>query len=168
MSRRFLQFLGPTLKAKIEELTSEPHHDQINLYDEIAIARLAAVQALKLAEPVLNGSIKVDANVTALALGCLRDAMDHVRDVVCSAAKIEAAAGGKVSLRVIDLIVIQIVKAIHEVCPDIELANKIEKQIRETVHIPNEDSPVNGVIAVGVESTPEIMVMEMDQSVCGL
>jgi len=163
-----MKFLGPTLKRKIEELTSEPHHDQINLYDEVAIARLSAVQALKLAEPILNGEVDVKPEVAALAMECLRDAMDHVKDVVTAAAKIEANAGGKVSLRVIDLIVVQIVAAIHEVCADDELADKIALHIRETVHIPNEDTPVNGVVHIGVESTPDVMVMEMDQSVCGI
>lgn len=168
MSKRFTKYLGLTLKAKIEELTSESHHDQINLYDEIAIARLAAVQALKLAEPVLNGTVDVKPEVTMLALDCLRESMNHIRDIVIAAAKIEAAAGGKVSLRVIDLIVIQVIKAIHDVCPNVELADKIEKQIRDTVRLPSENAPVDGVIAVGVESTPEVMVMEMDQSVCGI
>ena len=167
MPKRYAKFLGVTLRNKIEELTSDPHFDQINLYDEIAIARLSATQALKLAEPVLTGSIKVKNTTMVLAMSCLRDAMDHVRDVVVAAAKIEHDAGGKVSLRVVDLVIMQVIKAIHEVCDDPVLADLIEKAVRENVRLPEGSGDAGALIVDGVESTPDVIVMEMDESICG-
>ncbi len=169
MSKRYAKFLGETLRDKIEELASVPHHEQVSLYDEIAVARLAAVQALKLAEPVLNGEVNVKAEVKALAIECLREAMNHVRDMVVSAAKVETASGSKVSLRVVDLLIMQVIKAIHDVCPDKDVADKIAEHIRDNVRLPTGETSDVGAPSIidGVESTPDMMVLEMDESVCG-
>lgn len=169
MPKRYAKFLGETLRNKIEELSQDPHHDQVSLYEEIAVARLAAIQALKLAEPVLNGTVKVKPQTTVLAIECLREAMNHVRDMVVSAARVEQASGSKVSLRVVDLIVMQLIKAIHDVCPDRKVADKIAEHVRENVRLPMDKTADvwSPSVIDGVESTPDMMVHEMDASVCG-
>ena len=168
LSKRYAKFLGPTLRKAIEELSSDSHFNQVNLYDEIAISRIAAGKALKLAEPVLTGEIEAKENARMLALELTKEAMNHVRDMVVAAAKIERDANAKVSLRVVDLIVMQIIKAIHEVCPDKALADKIAEHINENVRLPTQlSSDVGAIVVDGVESTPDMMVLEMDSSVCG-
>lgn len=168
VSKRYAKFLGPTLRSAIEELASDPHFDQVNLYDEIAVSRIAASKALKLAEPVLTGEAEVKESVKVLALDCVREAMNHVRDMVTAAAKIERDANAKVSLRVVDLIIVQIIKAVYEVCPDKELAKKIAEHINDNVRLPsNLGADVGANVIDGVESTPDMMVLEMDESVCG-
>lgn len=168
MRKRYAKFLGQTLRDKINELSTDPHFDQVNLYDEIAIARLGAIQALKLAEPALLGTHDLKPETIALSLSCLHDAMDRVRDVVVAASKIEKDSDGRVSLRVVDLVIVQIIKTIYKICPDETLAIELEKTIRDTVRLPViADGSSGAMIAEGVENTPDCIVNEMDASICG-
>jgi hypothetical protein len=168
LPKRYAKFLGPTLRKAVEELSKDPHFDQVNLYDEIAISRIAAGNALKLAEPVLMGEVEVKESAKMVALDLTKEAMNHVRDMVVAAAKIERDANAKVSLRVVDLIIMQIIKAVHEVCSDKELADKIAEHINENVRLPAQlNADVGATVIDGVESTPDMIVSEMDESVCG-
>lgn len=166
MPKRYVKLLGVSLKEKLEEMSEGSHHDVVNLYEEIAISRLAAMQAIKLASPVLDGTTELEPHVRVLALSCLQDAMEHVRRMVLSAARIEKSVDGRVSLQVIDLLFMQVIRVVHEACPDEELAEKIEAGIRE-IKLPVHSKNAGASLMDGIDSTPDMMVGEMDESVCG-
>lgn len=56
---RYSKHLGPKLREAVDEFLAQPHHDQISLYEELAMLRLAATQAIRLAEPALVGNAKI-------------------------------------------------------------------------------------------------------------
>lgn len=157
---KYGKYLGDTLKKAVDDFLSEPHHEQVSVYEELAISRLAASQAIKLAQPVLEGRIELSAETRALALGCLQDAMNNVRDMVVAAARIEAIATDKVSIRILDTFVTQIIRSIYRVCgDDDEMAAAIEVEIRKTVRLPSKESE-------GIDILPST-ILEMDSTITG-
>lgn len=158
--RIYSKYLGKTLKEELEAFLGQSHHQQVSVYEELAISRVAAAQALRLAEPVLTNDIKLKPETVALALSCLRDAMNNVRDMVVAAAKIEALATDKISIRYLDTFLTQIIRAIYIACGDEDgIAEVIEQEIRENVRLPI-------VSDLGTDSTPST-VLEMDESIVG-
>lgn len=149
----------------LESLASQPHHDQIALYEELALSRMCAQQALALATPVLSGE-KVDAQTQALTVSLLKDALNNVRDMCIAVSKIEKDKDDRVSLKVVDLFIIQILRAIYRVCGDehAELAVRLEEEITSTVQLPK-DIDVEGAVA-GTDSLPSD-VQSMDSSITG-
>ena len=150
MSSAYLQCVGPTLKEKLTELLNKPHDEQVALYEELAVARAAAAQALKLASPIFEpkksltpevATLAEDPQFKALALSTLKDAMTTVKDLVVAASKIEKDAEDKVSVKVINLFVIQILRAIESVlgADHDDLLRKIQKAIDEQVRMPLND-----------------------------
>lgn len=168
MKRYFSRHLGQALSDKIVELAESPFPDQVELFEELAVARVMAVEALKLAEPVLNGASDVKESTRALAFECLRDTMNHVKDMVTAVSKVDALSRGKVSLQTVNLIVLQVVKIIHDECEgDEDLGKRIEKKIMAEVRLPADENDVKVRIADGISSTPDMIASEMDESVCG-
>ena len=163
LTRFYTRELGPTLKQKLEELTDKPHHEQLTLYEELAIARVQAMQALKMAEPALEGK-DLKPETRALCFSVLNDAMENVKEMVLAASRIEKEADDKVSIKVLDLFVLQITRAIFRVCgTDNEgLARKIQEEIERTVRLPLHNGTDPNVTIEGVTSTPDMLVREMD------
>ena len=124
------------MSEKLAQLTRQPLETQVSLYEELAIARLAASKALALAQPVLLGEI-TDQRLVAMSIAVLREAMNHVRDMVMAAARIEKDADDKFSLKVLALFVAQITKAVHdELGDDVALCERITRAIDERVRVP--------------------------------
>jgi len=151
---KYGRHLGKTLRAQLAELASSPHHEQVELYEELALTRLAALDAIKLWEAAQKS--KVD-ETKALAVSCLHDAMTRVREMCLAVTRIEKDSEDKVSLRVVDLLILQVVRAVHRVCQDDELAGKIEEEIHNTVRMPTTDDTTPGT-----DLTPDEVVREMD------
>jgi len=137
----YSQNLGPTLAAKIEELANRPHEKQIQLYEEIAVARLAALEAIKLASPVLEGREGVTDTLRAMTQELLRAALGQVQNLVEAAARIEKMSEDKISLTVVNLIVTQMTRAVYDVLGDehIDLAKRIDARLQADVHMPAVD-----------------------------
>jgi hypothetical protein len=150
----YSKYLGPKLKDKIQELLEAPHDEQIALYEELAIARSNACQALKLAQPLWDEkqSKKLEPETKALILSTVNDAMDHVKDMVLAASRVEKDAADKVSVKVLNLVVMQIVYAINDVCgtENLKIAQAIERAIDERVRLPmNSQLASRLVVTVG-------------------
>ncbi len=136
----YSKFLGPKLKDRVEELLKRPHDEAVNLYEELAVARAIACEALRLAQPLFDDDqeLKLTPQTKALMIQTLGQAMDEVKDLVLAASKLEKEAGDKVSLKVMNLIVMQIVLAINDVCgtKHLGLAEAIGAAIDERVRLP--------------------------------
>ena len=133
----YSKYLGPKLSQRVKELLDTPHDEQVSLYQELAIARANACEALKLSTPLFDGT-KLDDSTKALIISTLGEAMKNVKDLVLAASRLEKDAEDKVSMKVVNLIVMQIIIAINEVCgtEHIIIAEAIAKAIDNKVRLP--------------------------------
>lgn len=144
----YSKHLGPRLKSALEAYLAAPHCEQVALYDEIALARAQVSQALALARPVFEDDprVKVTAEMRAMALSVLRDSVDHVMRLVSAASKIEKDAEDKVSIRAVNLFIVQIINAVRSVVGDDEaLVRRITDAIDEQVRLPLDRTVPKGV-----------------------
>lgn len=139
----YSKHLGPKLSERVKELLDQPHDEQVSLYQELAVTRATACEALKLCQPLWNEKLreKLAPETEALMIQTLGQAMSNVKDLVLAASRLEKDAGDKVSMKVMNLIVMQIVLAINDVCgtENLELAEAIGKAIDERVRLPLND-----------------------------
>jgi len=151
----YSKYLGPKLRERVEELLLKPHDEQVSLYEELAIARANACEALNLARPMFDDPSSLTDETKALIISTLSTAMDNVKDLVLAASRLEKEAGDKVSLKVMNLIVMQIVLAINDVCgtKHLGLAEAIAKAIDERVRLPLNDK-LNPTIKVNLGNRP--------------
>lgn len=165
MPSKYRRHIGIPLKEKLDEFMDGGHHEQIQLYEELAIVRAMAVNALKLAEPVLQpGRKKIKAHIQVIALDLLAECMENVRKMVETIAKMEKLSDGKVSLRVVDMLLAQVIKLLHKKYPDD--GDELEVLIRD-IRLPEADHEPGGGFTQGTEITPDAMVTEMDESILG-
>lgn len=149
----YSKYLGPKLSERVKELIDVPHAEQVSLYQELAIARASACEALKLAQPLFDEKMaeKLTPEIKALTIQTLNQAMGSVKDLVLAASKLEKEAGDKVSMKVINLVVMQIILAINDVCgtENMAIAEAIAAAIDERVRLPLSDK-INPVIKVKI------------------
>jgi hypothetical protein len=150
----YSKYLGPKLSERVNEALNKPHDEQVALYEELAIARSTACEALRLASPLFDEKIgtKLSLETKALMAQTLNQAMNAVKELVLAASKIEKEQSDKVSVKVINLIVMQIVMAINDVCgvDNMELAEAIARRIDEKVRLPINER-LNPSIEIKVE-----------------
>ena len=136
----YSKYLGPKLSERVAELLTRPHSEQVSLYEELAVARATACEALKLSQPLFDEeqSSQLKSETKALMMQTLAQAMSSVKDLVVAAAKIEKDSDTTVSIKVMNLVVQQIVIAINDVCgtDNLALAEAIAKAIDERVRLP--------------------------------
>ena len=149
--------VGKTLKEKLAECLDEPVAKQLALYEELALARVTAGEAIALGSIALelpsNGASVAEAK--AMAIATMRESLDHVSRICLAASRVEADARDKVSIKLIDVFISQINRAIYRVLgPEREdIARQIEAEISATVMLPKEAG------TPGTDVTPEIMAM---------
>lgn len=154
----YSRHLGKTLKAQLAEFLDAPHGEQTQLYEELALSRTLALDGIKLFEAAQQSD---EDRTKALAHSILKDALSHVRDMCLAVSRIEKEAADKVSIKTIDLFIVQVVRAVGRVVKDEATTKLIEQEIRDTVRLPKvteSDAPVG---SLGTDSTPE--VLEMDE-----
>ncbi len=144
----------PTLKKLLDDLTGLPHHKQMQLNEELALARVTALNAVKLADAAFESG---DRKSMALAIPLLQDALMFVKDMCLAVSKIEAMMEDKVSLTVVDLYVTQIVRVISKHVTE-EVAERIATDIRENVKV-----PVDGAMQMEGVLSPSALAAEMDE-----
>jgi len=151
----YSKYLGPKLSERVKELLSKPHNEQVALYEELAVARAGACEALKLAQPLFEEKELSD-ETKSLIISTLNSAMANVKDLVLAASKLEKEQDDKVSIKVINLIVYQIIVAINEVCgtEHQSIAEAIAQAIDEKVRLPLNDKLAPNVrIQIGNNDT---------------
>ena len=151
----YSKYLGPRLSERVREALNEPHDEQVSLYQELAITRATACEAIALAQPLFNPDqrAKLSDETISLLVGTLGNAMSAVKELVLAAARIEKDSKDKVSLKVINLIVGQIIAAVREICGEdnLELCEAIAEHIDKKVRIPLNDK-INPVIEIDLGS----------------
>lgn len=155
----YSKYLGPKLSERVKDLLDRPHDEQVALYEELAIARANACEALKLAQPLFNDSKELNDETKSLIISTLNSAMAHVKDLVLAASKLEKEQSDKVSIKVINLIVYQIIAAINEVCgtEHQSIAEAIANAIDEKVRLPLNDRLTPNIrIELGNNDKPQL------------
>jgi len=170
--------LGKTLQAAVDEMTSAPPSEQLSLYEELALARVTASEAVSLYDAAQKPGASDDAKAQACAV--VRDALCFVRDMALAACKAEESARDKVSIHTVRLVVAQVVRCIYRALEDPQMARTllcigprdplpydldgsrlaaaIEAKIKEEVKLPT--SEVVGM----TDLTPDGMARAMDQA----
>lgn len=169
MPSYYSKHLGPTLKAAMTELLEQPHDEMVQLYEELALARVQASQAVALAAPCFEPGTEIKAETKSLAMEMLRSSIDHVKDMCLAVQKLEQNAADKISLRVVDLFILQIVRAVYTVCgtDNQDIAQRIEAEIENRVRLPKQLDIDTGVTVNGTVITPDQVVVDMDRSITG-
>ena len=149
----YSKYLGPRLSERVADMLVKTHDEQVSLYEELAVARAAACEALALAQPLFDPekAKELKTETRALMVQTLNQAMNNVKELVLAASRIEKDAEDKVSVKVVNLVVQQIVMTINEVCgtEQLGLAESIAKAIDERVRLPINDK-ANPVIKVNL------------------
>jgi len=155
----YQKYLGPKLSERIHDLMDKPHDEQVSLYEELALSRASACEALLLAQPLFDDKMskKLSPEIKALILQTLNESMKNVKDLVLAASKLEKESGDKVSIKVINLVVQQIIMAINDVCgiENMVMAQAIAKAIDERVRLPLNDK-MNPTIHVNMLPTIDV------------
>ena len=168
MKRVYSQYLGPTLKSRLEEMLDASHDDQVQLYEELAMSRVMAQEAIKLADIALSQADDKNKNGNGinkgLAIDIVQKSLSVVKDFALAAQKLETDAKNTVSLRVVDLFIAQIMKSIQSVLgDDTRTVELIESHIAENVRIPSSRDP--NVSIEGTILTPDKIVEAMDDTI---
>jgi hypothetical protein len=161
---KYSRHLGKTLKDRVAELLNEQPAQQLALFEELALARTMAGEAVQLWDAACGP--KAQPETKALAGSLMRDALTFVRDMALAASRVENDAKDKVSVGVFDLVIAQVCRAIHRACPDEDLAKAIEAEINEAVRFPKAQG--GGGAAGGTLLTPDQVVREMDDITIGV
>lgn len=153
MAGFYSKYLGPKLSDRVADLMSRTHDEQVSLYEELAVARATACEAMALAQPLFDPAqaAELKPETRALMVQTLNQAMNSVKELVLAASRIEKDAEDKVSIKVVNLVVQQIVMTINEVCgtDNSSLCDAIAKAIDERVRLPINDK-MNPVIKVNL------------------
>jgi len=104
-------------------------------------------------------SKKLTPEVKALILQTLSESLKNVKELVLAASKLEKESSDKVSIKVINLIVQQIIMAINDVCgvENMAIAEAIAAAIDERVRLPLNDK-LNPKIHINVLPTIDSVV----------
>jgi len=161
---KYSKYLGKTLREKFDEFMGESHHEMVSLYEELALVRTMASEAVVMFTAATEGA-DISLETKALASRCLQDALDRVKDLCLAISRIEKDTEDKVSLSVVDLLVTQIIRAVQrEVGTSPEgqaLGERIEHRIRNEVRLPKTGN-ANDINEDGTEITPDQQVLAMD------
>jgi len=159
----YSKYLGPKLSQRVLELMNAPHDEQVSLYEELALARSGMIEALQLAAPLQDVGLaaKLSPEIKALMIQTLNESMKNVKELTLAASKLEKDASDKVSIKVINLIVQQIVVAINDVCgtENVAIAEAIAMAIDNRVRLPLNDK-LNPKIHINVLPTIDAVVEE--------
>jgi len=152
---KYSRHLSETLSAKLDEFLSAPHHEQLALYEELAVARAQALDALKMWDAATGSKPQIQAMATAV----VRDALEFVKDMVLATSRVEKDAEDKVSVRVLDLFIEQVLRCVSTHVDD-ETMELIDAEVKKYVRFPDDDS---SRLAAGTTLTPDEVVQEMDE-----
>lgn len=153
--------LGPKLKAVVEELTSRPAHEQLDVYEELNLIKTTGMQAVALYSAALESG---NAEATMSASLLMRDALSFYIDCASKVAAMEDRAKDKVSVHTVSMIMGQVTRIMHRVCGEEhrELAEEFARLVQEEVRLPSTGD------STGTSLTPDMDVVEMDHTVPGL
>jgi len=155
LPRFYQNVLTKTVAQLVEDQLGASPNEQLQIYEELALMRVAASQAVRLYGAALElGKDDIINNASVL----MRDALESVVDTCETAAKIEASAKDKFSIHSLQQVVNQIVRLAHEVFGDDQSkVEMFERLMRTKIKMPVGES--------GTTLTPDQDVTEMDDTV---
>lgn len=167
------KYLNETLQEAVESQLRLPVENQLNLFEELAISRTLAKDALQMyAEESANP--KSTREQILIAGKFLYSALEVVTNFCEKAAKVDSMQRDKYSIHTINSIVAQIVNIIHivlDIHDQHELAVELAREIRIQLKIPVQTVKLieaNANNQLGTNLTPEAIdatVIDMDSSV---
>lgn len=152
MPSKYTKVMMPALAARLEAfLGSASHAEQLQIYDEIALARVMLENSIALWSAIEPST---DPRITAEMKGAARmdvqRNMDVVTDLCARMARIEKDLSDKVSVRQLGMFVEQIARVIHARLGDSGEADMLIEDLRSQVRLPA-DPQVDPQIRVQVE-----------------
>lgn len=170
LPRFYKRQMSKTLTAFVQECMESPPHEQLNLYEELALMRHAAQQAVAMYSaceslpdaPSDTPQGKARAQATSMATEMMKTALRDVAEMTQKAASIDAVSRDKISIHHIAFVISQITRIMHRVLAEHQdLAEELEREIRRQVQL-----PTGG--ATGVDLTPDKVledVVDMDDTI---
>ena len=162
LPRFYSKHLAGALSDYVAEVTDCPPQEQLNLYEELALMRHAALTAVAMYNGIVNAAadgkpMKPEMILDAAAI--MKSWLQEVVKVADTAAKIEAAAKDKVSVQALHMVVNQIVRVAYDAFGDDPRAQVFEQMVRQRVRMPQLDGQG------GTGLTPDQDARDMDASV---
>lgn len=156
----YSKFLGEPLAALADKFASQTPLEAIQIHEEVAVIRAAATKALQFAAAAFQSEKSTDAT-KLVATQLIISTMTQVSQVVERAAKIEAMADDKISVKSAVKLIDQIIRVMHDVLGDEnnDVIKLIADRITAEVRMPlesvrghrDEDTTVGAMpIAIGV------------------
>lgn len=158
--------LTKTLAESINTLQAAPPAKQLQIFDELALMRDVATEAVKLYSIAREASAAAPDNMKlteqVLAMGAvMREHLNEVVKLCEAAARMEQQAKEKISVPQLHFFVDQLVHAIYLACEgDVIMAKHIEQSIRTNVLLPSMSAGDQGTLL-----TPDLDVQAMDATV---
>jgi hypothetical protein len=154
--------LGPKLTAALEEMVSQPLQDQLSLFEELAIVREVAGQALELysvAQEKIPATAPNRAEVLASAGMLLQSALENVRTMCKTAAEVNAAGKDKYSIHSLQDVAAQIVRMVTTCFGDRpEQLAEFDAMLTQQLRLPKAQ-------ADGTTLTPDMDALDMDATI---
>lgn len=119
--------MSEALRARVESMLSAPLTSQLSLFEEIAIARVAAVESVRVAGPALEGE-----EINWRAVVAMREALRHVADLVEAQSRIDRSSDHALSQAAAQLLVGQLVAEVRRVAGD-AVAERVSAAFAQTV-----------------------------------
>jgi len=144
--------LTKTLQAAIEEQLEQAPHEQLQLFEELALMRVYARDAVIL----YNAAVDKGSEELRLSAGALMaQVLGDVAKMCQSASNVSLAGKDKVSIHNIEYVVGQIVRILYQTLDD-EDAQRVEERIRSDLKVYDQ---------TGTTITPDQDVLAMDATV---
>lgn len=155
--------LNGSLKRFVEDALEQPAHQQLQLYEELAMTRdlagrMAAMYEAACDLPDQGPSAEHKLRAVMTCGSSMQQALAHVADLATRISAIERNASDKISAGQMAFIVAQIVRIAYESMPE-EYARCFEENMRAKIRV--QTGPQ------GTSITPDQDAMEMDATIPG-
>jgi hypothetical protein len=165
MTRFYYRTLKPTLAARVTSMLEESAPlEMLGTAEELALIRIAANDAVKMYEDVVESGAQGQALLSAGAL--MSEQLKEVVRVAATTASIEETkqkiAGGFAHL--VENVIVSIMRSCAEVFGDDYRVGELEKKIREHIQVRFDRNGASSGVD-GTLLTPDMDVLAMDETV---
>jgi hypothetical protein len=165
----YSRVMTQTLRERIDESTARTHDEQIELYEELALMRESASEAVRVWSLAVTRleEARAEGRDTKLLIGVVQDAsqlmaqhLEHVKEYALAIARVRSMTKDKLTLHTLYGVVHQVTRLMYEVCGDENeaLARELEQRLRTDIVIPTDGRE-------GTTLTPDQTAMDMDDTI---
>lgn len=161
MPRLYSKYLNTALEEVVGQVMGEDPREALNLFEELALMRISAGEAIKLYGAALKiGDEQKGQELRMSAAAVMAQALGNVQSMCEAAARVESQGKDKFSVHTLRAIIDQITLVAHATFKDHpDLVMKFQRDIKEQVRIPAAGG------AEGTHLTPDKDVMGMDATI---